>query len=272
MSDRGPGPGSRRQRRRRARHGSEARLPPDRSDLIGSTTAATRPLEPPRTLRLGRARPPALGRAQALRVGRIHLADRGLPAHPSPDAPQAWQGQVRAARDRVPADERALQAVPAPRARRARTVALTRDRGRPDGVEGPARLVGKPQGDAHARAAPGPRGRCNRRTPRQAARLGPRRAVVPGGRQHPLARGRAAARGEALSCPRGQVREGTLACASRRRGWTGAEAGDISLTVRPPHPRPRSCRSALGLSLPPRDVRSESEARVRVLRPPYPAR
>ena len=55
-------------------------------------------------------------------------------------------------------------------------------------------------------------------------------------------------------------------------GRARAPAGDVPLPLRRPRQEPRPRRGALGLLLPARDVRPEGEARVRVLRPPDPAR
>ena len=74
--DRGARAAPRRLGDERPRHGPAARLPPDRPDLDGRAAAAARPLEPARAVRRRRARPPALGRAEAARVERLHLADR----------------------------------------------------------------------------------------------------------------------------------------------------------------------------------------------------
>ena len=70
----------RRLRDDRPRHGPPARLPADRPDLDRRAAAAARPLEPARAVRRRRARPPALGREEALRVERVHLADRVAPS------------------------------------------------------------------------------------------------------------------------------------------------------------------------------------------------
>src|SRR5262245_39292476 len=73
----------------RARPRATARLPAAGPDRDGRTGAAPRPLEPARRLRHGRARPPALGGAVAVRVQRVRLSDRDPAARPGADAPLA---------------------------------------------------------------------------------------------------------------------------------------------------------------------------------------
>ena len=91
----------------RPRHRPEARLPPDRPDLDRRAAAAPRPLEPPRAVRRRRARPPALGRAKAHRVERVHLAVRRPPAAPRAHAAEApRRHRVGAHVQRVPARAR----------------------------------------------------------------------------------------------------------------------------------------------------------------------
>ena len=53
---------------------------------------------------------------------------------------------------------------------------------------------------------------------------------------------------------------------------TVPEPRRVPLPLRPPDPRPRADGGVVGLLLPPRDVRPEGEARVRLLRPPDPPR
>ena len=114
----------------RPRHGARARLPPDRPDLDRRAAAAARPLEPTRAVRRRRARPPALGRAEALRVERVHLADRVAAARPGAHAATPAQSalRARALERRVPRAERALQALRAARARAQRADAVARAR------------------------------------------------------------------------------------------------------------------------------------------------
>ena len=102
-ADRGPRAAARRLGDRRPRDRPPPRLPPDRPDLDGRAAAAPRPLEPARpTLRPRRARPPALGGAEARRVGRVHLPDRGPAAADRAHAPRREPNARELRIDRVP--------------------------------------------------------------------------------------------------------------------------------------------------------------------------
>ena len=164
--DRGARAAPRRLRDERPRHRPDARLPPDRPDLDRRSAAAARPLEPPRPVRRRRARPPALGRAEALRVERVHLADRGPPAAPrahaaagAPALPRRAHGQ------RVPPRERELQALRPARARAQRAAAVTRAPEHDPAANATSKhpLVGSARSDAHARDPAHPRRRRGRR-------------------------------------------------------------------------------------------------------------
>ena len=100
------------------------------------------------------------------------------------------------------------------------------------------------------------------------AALGSRGALVSRGREGPAARGRAAARRAALPRARRAADHEGLGGAPRRDRRPGSRSRHVPLPLRPPHPRPRPRRGALRLPLPPRDVRAEGEARVRLLRAP----
>ena len=80
---------ARRLRARRPGDGAAPRLPPARPDRDRRDTAAPRPLEPARPVRHLRARPPAVGRPEAVRVERVRLADRDAAADPGAHAPQS---------------------------------------------------------------------------------------------------------------------------------------------------------------------------------------
>ncbi len=128
-----------------------------------------------RALRPGRARPAALGRAEADRVARVPLAR----PRTCPSCGRGCGGGSRA-RAGVHQGERRVPALRPARARSARPAPVARDR---DALEhGPrsARLVGHAEGGADARGARGARRGRRRGPPREAARVGPRRAVVPG--------------------------------------------------------------------------------------------
>ena len=68
------------------------------------------------------------------------------------------------------------------------------------------------------------------------------------------------------------LERGRLARSPRRERRARSEADDAPLSVRPAHPRPRPRRGALGVLLPPGDVRAEGQAPVRLLRPARAAR
>src|SRR5919201_6682153 len=108
-----------------------ARVPAGRPDRDRGDAPASRPLEPPRALRHGGARSPALGRAEAVRVERVHLADRVAPAGAGADAGEPARSAVRvgATEAGVPEAESRLPALRAARARAARAAALARARG-----------------------------------------------------------------------------------------------------------------------------------------------
>ncbi len=274
-----PGRGARTAARRLgdddSRHGSHARLPPDRPDLDRRSTAAARPLEPTRPVRRRRARPAPLGRAEAVRVERVHLADRVAAARTGSNAPPQTQSalRARALERRVPRPERALQALCAARARAQRADAVARARARVRSAAGrAASLVGQPRGHAHARDSPRLRRRRGRGQAGKAAAVGPRRALVSAEPDDVRAGGRPSARGAALSCARRAADEGGLGGASGGRGRARARASDLSLPLRPAHPRSRPRRGAVRLPLPPRDVRAQGEARVRLLRAADPRR
>ena len=95
-------------------------------------------------------------------------------------------------------------------------------------------------------------------TPRPSGSRGQRRSAARG-EAPPVAGRRASAR--APDRPPG-----------RRRRPGARRAHHVPLPLRPPRPRPQPRARALGLLLPPRDVRPEGEARVRLLRPADPAR
>ena len=117
-------------RRRRPRDGAAARVPPARPDRHRGDAAGARALEPARRLRPQRARPAALGGAGAVRVERLHLADRVAADGPRPDAPSADVDPLRArALDaRLHGGEPVVPALRHARARAARPAALARAR------------------------------------------------------------------------------------------------------------------------------------------------
>ena len=145
-------------------------------------------------VRRRRARPPALGGEEALRVERVHLADRGVAVRQGADAPTSREVHVGAARGRVPQDERPLQAACPPRARAQRPAALPRAR-RPLGAHVRVRrLVRHPQRRGDARHPPRTRPRRNRRSPRTASGCGiSRSAGTPRSRRSRYARRRSSA-------------------------------------------------------------------------------
>ena len=162
-------------------------------------------------LRRRGARPAALGREEAVRVERVHLADRVAAARAGAHATAATQHAVRAPalEQGVPARERRLQAIRPPRARTLGADALARSpaRVRPESRRA-ASLVGQPPGDAdardHARVRADRRGRAKKRP----APLGPRRALVPGRRDRVGARGGSRAGRAALPCAWRAAHEG----------------------------------------------------------------
>ena len=239
---------------------------------VVAPAAAPRPLEPARELvRPGRARPAALGGAEARRVERVPLPGGGPAAPASAHAPA--RPRARPAAHRVPEGERVVPPVRAAGARAPGAAALARDRGpRADGPRG-APLVGRAEDGADARRAERARRGRRRRPARQAAALGPRRALVPrdgdgaAGRRRSDCCSSAAGARSASGSRRG-------GCTSTRRPTTGPCRARTTL-LSPfdrldPRPRPRG--GALGLPLPDRDLRADGEARVRLLRAADPPR
>ena len=143
----------------RPHDGPPARVPPDRPDLDRRAAAVPRPLEPARPVRPRRARPAALGGEEALRVERVHLADRGPAADPGADARALGPAQVAAAGEGVPEGASGAPEVRAPRARATRPAALAGARAPRRPRRRAHRLVGHP-GPADVDAgAPHRRGR-----------------------------------------------------------------------------------------------------------------
>ena len=215
-----------------------ARLPPARPDRDRRAGAASRPLEPARQLRRRRARPPALGRAGVVRVERVRLADRGLPARAGADAAVASVDAVlaRALGTRVPRRERPLPPVRDARARGARAASLpgARGSGSRRAAEPPVVRPASRRADAHG--APPVRRRRRRRAARRTAAVGPRRAVVPVGRDRPAARRGARARRASLPRARRPRTRGRVGGASGRGRRRGARARHRTFAVRPPRP------------------------------------
>ena len=204
-----------------------------------SRRPAPRPLEPARAVRPGGARPPALGGAEAVRVDAF--------IYPVEDLPLLRRGCAAAPDDarerrasRVPQGERRVPPLRAPRAGAARAAALPRDRGprrragsrTPGGATQVALMLDVLEGRGEVAVVGRRRG---------AAGLGSRRALVPGGRADPVARG-AAARSPSSASARS-------ACGSSKRPLAGAPGGErrrrcrtrhAPLAVRPAGPRPRA--------------------------------
>ena len=213
----------------RARHGAPARLPPDRPDLDGRPAAAARALEPARPVRRRRARPPALGRAEAVRVERLHLADRVAAAAPRAHAPPAHGSDgVGAAGGGVPARERRPQALRAARARAATgrcsraTSRTTRARSATS-----ASLVGHPERLAHARDPARARRRRRRRARAGTPAVGSRGALLPA-RSRRFRCGRPSALLARAALPR----TGRAADAERLGGAPGGDAPSPSPSAR----------------------------------------
>ena len=124
-ADRRPRAAPRRLRDRRARHRAAPRLPAARPDLDRGAASAPRPLEPARAVRRHRARPPALGGAEADRMERVPLASRGSAAAARAHASEApGAHRLGANGQRVPARARELEALRPARARAQRPDAL----------------------------------------------------------------------------------------------------------------------------------------------------
>ncbi len=163
-----------------------ARLPPARSDRHRRDAAGARAVEQARRLRPHRARPAALGGARAVRVERLHLADRVAADGPRHDAPPADVDALRARTldARVHDREPVVPALRHARARAARPAALPRARRPRQGRAARPPLVRLPARRPHA-DDPAPLGRDRgRRKARAAAALGSRRARLPGRRCH----------------------------------------------------------------------------------------
>ena len=163
---------------RRARDRAPARLPPARPDLDRRAAAAPRPLEPARRVRHRGVRPAALGGAEARRVACLPLPDRGsadsqgvhaaqrpadrrAPPRVAPRRTRAFSRYVlKELRERGPLLSREIEMRPSHRARRTTAGGAQRQMGLMLEV-----LAGGREGR-------------RRRPPRQAARLGSRRALV----------------------------------------------------------------------------------------------
>ena len=181
--------------------------------------------------------------------------------------------QVAAVAEAVPAGAIESAEVRAPRARTARADAVARARAPRCPCRRAHRLVGHPRPtDVDAGAPPAARPDRGRRPAERPAALGSRGALVPGDGDGSAGRSPAAPPGEALPRTRRPARERPARRARRRGGRESRQPSHVPVPLRPPRARPRPCRGALGLLLPARDVRPEGEARVRLLRPPHPAR
>ena len=99
------------------------------------------------------------------------------------------------------------------------------------------------------------------------------RALVPENVESvPWRRSAAADRRAALACARRPLRERRIGTCIRMQRTGRCRTGHVPVAVRPADPRPRPHGGAVRLLLPPRDVRPESEAGVRLLRPAAPRR
>ena len=195
-ADRGARAGARRERIERARRRPSPRLPPDGPDRDGRDAAAPRPLQQARPLRRRRARPPDLGRAEALRVERLHLADRGPGARPRAHAPSPSRPPIVDARLPRP---RTRGSAAISSASSSATARCSRGTSRPTCCPRPSRTAGGERGQVRLMleilqqhgeiAVAGP--------PRAAAALGSRRPGLPADGDDSLARGGGAHRGEA---------------------------------------------------------------------------
>src|SRR5207302_3869237 len=116
-ADFGAQPAPRRLGDRRPLDRPAARVPPDRSDLRRRAAAVPGPVEPARAIRPRRARPAALDRPEARRVGRVHLADRRPAASAGTDESPLDEVQLGPAPGRL---VEAALGIPALRAARAR--------------------------------------------------------------------------------------------------------------------------------------------------------
>ena len=173
------------------RHGPHARLPPDRRDLDGRDAAGARALEQARLLRHRRARPPALGREEALRVqARTSVRSRtsrscaracGARARSTKYQHERWGNEFLSRNAR-------LQALRPARARPQRADAVTRPRGPLRRRARVAPLVRHAKRRDHARAPPRARRDRRRRPAGEPTTMGSRRALVPGDRNDSIAR------------------------------------------------------------------------------------
>ena len=242
-----------------------ARLPPARPDLDGGAAAAARALEPAAdALRCRRSSIGCLWDERTLfEWNALRLAGRGPAARPWPHAPLAnvdhysWERRG----ERVPAEN--------PRFRRyvlreleQRGPLLSRElEDRSARATRAAPLVRQPPRRADARPPPPAAARSRSSAARGGQRLWDlAERWYPETEARAATRGRAAARGEALRARSACSldREG-LARAPRGRRRPGPRPGHAALALRPPDPRPRPRRGALGLPVPPRDVRPEGE-------------
>ena len=180
---------------------------------------------------------------------------------------QRWQKRLHAGAVRAPALHPA-------RARARRPAALARARAPRLAARREDGLVGNPRPDDVDAGAPArTRTDRGRRAPQGPAPVGPRGARLSANRDRAAGRGSANPRGEAIPSAGRQAREEQPRRAPGRRGRPCARnQGHVPLPLRRPGQEPRPRRGALGLLLPPRDVRPEGEARVRLLRPADPAR
>ena len=110
-------------------------------------------------------------------------------------------------------------------------------------------LVGRPQDGVDARVPGRARRGRGRRSPRQSAALGPRRALVSRDGAGVVAGGEKRARREAVPrARRALARQRPLARAPGGERRPGAEPRHVPLPVRPPRPRPRPRRRRSGAS------------------------
>ena len=250
---RGPRSASRRHAgSRSAPSSSTARRPACSTPSAGSaSSSSTRspPSRPPQELvlwsRLGavrpdRARPAAVAGAGAVRVERVHLADRVAADRPGPDAPLATSTRYAHERwsTRFLAENRPFRRYVLRELER-RGPLLSREledraAGEPrDHRWYGSRRVGLMLTILHLRGEVAIAGRRGKQRLWDLAER-----WYPPGEALPLAAGRARARRAAVPRARRPAREGPLARASGRRRRPGADRADAPLAVRPPDPRP----------------------------------
>ena len=228
-------------------------------------------MEPARRVRPRRARPAAVGGAGAVRVERLHLADRVAADGPRPDEPlggrrrttrtsagctRSWPRTGRFAATSCESSSGEA------RCSRASSTTGCRASARPPLVRQPPR---RPH--AHDPAPAGARSRSPDGAGGSGSGISRERGIHRPGARPDAGPGSACLDEQRFRALGVRLEKGRLLAHPDATDGPIPDRVDPALAVRPPDPRPRPHRGAVGLLLPARDVRHPGQARVRLLRP-----